>query len=218
MQSIKEIWKPVVGYEGLYEVSSLGRVKACERTILCQNQVCQFERIYPEKLLSFQYLAYGYTQAFLSKDGISKGYLVHRLVAQAFIPNPDNKPEVNHKDRNARNNELSNLEWSTKQENIDHALDNGWNPHLSRLGKKNSEYHNKRISETHRNKVYTEEGIRKLQTSHKKQSKKCRCIETDQTFISFAEAGRCLGLDSTNISDSIKQHRSVKGRYTFELV
>ena len=218
MQSIDEIWKPVPGYEGLYEVSTSGRVKACARTVVGRNQSSEFKRYYPEKILAFHYLEHGYTQVYLNKDGHSKGFLVHRLVAQVFIPNPENKPEVNHKDRNAKNNSLTNLEWVTKQENIDHALDNGWNPHLSRLGKKNSEYHNKRISETHRNKVYTDEGIRKLQTSHKKQSKKCRCIETGQIFISFAEAGRCLGLDSTNISDSIRQHRSVKGRYTFELV
>lgn len=218
MQLTSEVWKPVVGYEGLYEVSSEGRIKACRRTVIGRNQCAEFERTYPEKELAVHYLEYGYTQVFLNKEGVSKGHLVHRLVAEAFIPNLESKPEVNHKDRNAKNNCVDNLEWVTRQENVDHALDTGWNPHLSRLGKKNSEYHNKRISQTHKGKIYTEEGIKKLQNSHNKQAKKCRCIETNQIFISFAEAGRCLGLDSTNISDSIKQKRSVKGKYTFELV
>ena len=99
----KEYWKPVVGYEGLYEVSNWGRVKSLKfgkERILKQNQCMN-----------------GYYYVGLSKNGILKRYSVHRLVAEAFIPNLDNLPQVNHKDENKLNNVVSNLEWCTYKYN-----------------------------------------------------------------------------------------------------
>ena len=92
----KEYWKPVVGYEGLYEVSNWGRVKSL--------------KFGKEKILK-QSIRHGYYSVGLSKNGIVKTYQVHRLVAEAFIDNTDNLTQVNHKDENKLNNNVDNLEW-----------------------------------------------------------------------------------------------------------
>ena len=105
-----EEWRPILGYEGLYEVSNKARVRSIK------------DNIY--KLRSFPENArLGYCQASLSNNGTSKHHFLHRLVAQAFIPNPDNKPCINHIDGIRNNNDLSNLEWVTHQENTIHAIE-----------------------------------------------------------------------------------------------
>ena len=100
---IKEIWKPVVGYEGLYMVSNWGRVKSI--------------KFGKERILKPGTNNYGYLLVMLCKDGKIKGFTVHRLVAEAFLPNPHNYPCVNHKDENKQNNNVSNLEWCSAQYN-----------------------------------------------------------------------------------------------------
>lgn len=109
-----EKWSPVVGYEGLYEVSNLGSVRSLPRK-------GTFGRI-----LSADYSnAKHYAHIVLMRNGEAKNKVIHRLVAEAFIPNPENKPQVNHIDGDKRNNAASNLEWVTGQENVDHALATG---------------------------------------------------------------------------------------------
>lgn len=110
---MKEIWKPIPGYEGYYEVSNTGKIKSLTRTITDSNGR-QFTRQGQEKALK---LNEGYYTVGLNKDGIKKLFTVHRLVALAFIPNPDNLPCVNHKDENKLNNNVDNLEWCTKEYN-----------------------------------------------------------------------------------------------------
>ena len=100
----KEYWKPVIGYEGLYEVSNWGRVKSLERYNL--SNCLRKGRILKQKQCKD-----GYKSVTLYKDGKRKIIFVHRLVAQAFIPNPNNYPYVNHKDENKQNNIVTNLEW-----------------------------------------------------------------------------------------------------------
>ncbi|MHB9773487.1 NUMOD4 domain-containing protein [Lacticaseibacillus rhamnosus] len=102
--SDKEIWKNIVGYEGLYQVSSLGRVKSLER--IDSNGHPVKERV----LTSFPNRS-GYCKVNLYRDRNMEVKSVHRLVAETFIPNPDNLPQVNHKDENKANNAVSNLEW-----------------------------------------------------------------------------------------------------------
>lgn len=102
-----EIWKPIFGFEGWYEVSNFGRVKSLSRK--CKS--IHGERIVPERIMKFDKTADGYYQVHLSKNGERVRFKVHRLVAMAFIPNPLNLPQINHKDCNPANNCVWNLEW-----------------------------------------------------------------------------------------------------------
>lgn len=99
----EEIWKPVVGYEGLYEVSSLGRVRSLDR-------YDRMNHFWKGRILKLCTDGAGYLMVGLCSNSKVKTYKVHRLVAQAFIPNPDNLPEVNHIDEDKRNNRVDNLE------------------------------------------------------------------------------------------------------------
>lgn len=102
-----EEWKDIKGYEGLYQISNRGRVKS-----LGNNKTRK------EKILSLKPGNNGYIRVYLCrKREKTKPFLVHRLVAQAFLPNPDNLPVVNHKDENKLNNNVENLEWCTYQYN-----------------------------------------------------------------------------------------------------
>lgn len=100
-----EIWRDIEGYEGLYQVSNEGRIKSIKK----------------RKILSLFANHKGYLQTYLYKNGEKKGFLVHRLVAEAFIPNPMNLPQVNHKDENKTNNSVENLEWCTNDYNINYS-------------------------------------------------------------------------------------------------
>lgn len=107
----KEYWKPVVGYEGLYEVSNWGRVKSLKRLVKTHNKWGECYITINEKILKKRIDKYGYERVMLYKHGKSKLKQVHRLVAEAFIDNPDNLPCVNHKDENKLNNNVDNLEF-----------------------------------------------------------------------------------------------------------
>jgi hypothetical protein len=99
-----EMWKDITGYEGLYQVSSLGKIRS----------ISHDKELIPRKSKK------GYLMARLSKSGIIKQYKIHRLVAIEFLPNPDNKTEVNHINYVKMDNRLSNLEWNTSLENNKH--------------------------------------------------------------------------------------------------
>lgn len=119
----KEIWKDITGYEGLYQVSNIGMVRSLN-----------YRRTGRVQLLKLYKDRGGYLNVVLCKDGKEKRNLVHRLVAEAFIPNPDNLPQVNHKDENPSNNRVENLEWcdckynqnfGTRNERISKTMING---------------------------------------------------------------------------------------------
>ncbi len=117
-----EEWKPVVGYEEWYEVSTHGRVASVERVEFYPSKFGRmFVRIRPYKVLKARIGRADYPAIGLHKNGKVKGHLVHRLVAQAFIPNPDNLPEVNHKDEIRHNNLVSNLEWVDRSGNVSYS-------------------------------------------------------------------------------------------------
>ena len=103
-----EEWKEIPGYEGLYEVSNKGNVRNVRRN----------------KLLRLSKNNYGYIQVSLYKNGIKTGPKVHRLVAEAFIPNPDNLPMINHKDEDKTNNNVDNLEWCDVKYNNNYGTKN----------------------------------------------------------------------------------------------
>ena len=109
-ENMKEIWKDVVGYEGLYQVSNLGRIKSLPKLCINGNGGKYYTK---EKILKPQYGSNGrtYTHVCLRKDGKTHIKEIHRIVAIAFIPNPLNLPQVNHRDENPSNNTVSNLEW-----------------------------------------------------------------------------------------------------------
>lgn len=106
---MKEIWKDIPGYEGLYQVSNLGNVKS----------------FFTGKLLKKLPHSTGYLAVVLYKDRTSKRRTVHRLVAMAFLPNPESKLTVNHKNGNKHDNSVDNLEWATHKENQRHAVKTG---------------------------------------------------------------------------------------------
>jgi hypothetical protein len=131
----KEVFRDVLGYEGLYQVSNYGRVKSLERKNIfyCGLRKEHLERPTEEKILNYNKSNRGYLQVCLTKDGKSKTYTVHRLVAKAFLPNLKNKKQVNHIDGNKENNSIDNLEWVTSSENNKHAFITGLNkPHNMR--------------------------------------------------------------------------------------
>ena len=118
MESIAEIWKDVQGYEGLYQVSNLGRVKSLGRFV--DKLKCHYWQ--EEKILKPRKNHYGYLRFNLYKDGKTKTFSVHRLVAVAFIPNPENKPQIDHINADKTNNTVNNLRWVTCKENINNPL------------------------------------------------------------------------------------------------
>jgi hypothetical protein len=116
-----EIWKNIEGYNGLYQVSNKGKVKRVRtESIDKKNRL----RIKNEVILKGAPASHGRLMVGLSKNGMVKTFLVYRLMAMAFIPNPYNKKTINHINGDYTDNSLSNLEWATHSENLKHAWDN----------------------------------------------------------------------------------------------
>ena len=115
---MKELWKDITGYEGLYQVSNTGKVRSINRTIIDSNGNKQKwkSHIFIGKVNNS-----GYLTVCLRKCGKRKGFLIHRLVATAFIENPTNLPYVNHKDEDKLNNRVWNLEWCTPKYNANYG-------------------------------------------------------------------------------------------------
>ena len=115
---MKEIWKPIAGYEGVYEVSNLGKVKSLKRKVIRSGK----SMFVHGGILKPNIINGGYEQIKLFKSGKAKMFLVHRLVAETFLPNPKKLPQVNHIDGNKLNNKLENIEWCTAKENMVHSV------------------------------------------------------------------------------------------------
>ena len=118
---LNEIWKDILGYEGLYQVSNWGRVRSLDRWIKSCYGSKQFIR---GKILKLCIGLSNYLFVSLCKNGKHTNFLVHRLVAEAFLDNPDNLPQVNHKDEDKQNNHYLNLEWCTHEYNINYGTRN----------------------------------------------------------------------------------------------
>ena len=131
-----EIWLPIEGYENLYEVSNLGRVRRIESFVNCK---AGSKRKVSGKILKPRTNTCGYLMVRLSKNGIWRDFLLHRLVSAAFIPNPNNLPQVNHLSEDKLNNSVENLEWCSAKENTNYGT------------------RNKRISEKRKKAIYCQE-------------------------------------------------------------
>lgn len=128
---MKELWKDIKDYEGYYQISNFGRVKSLNRIVKRNSKFGDLHL--KEKILVQTPDKYGYPCVTLRrKDKVIQSIKVHRLVANHFIPNPKNKPTVNHKDGDKTNNHINNLEWATRKEQTIHAIHTGLN--TSRVG------------------------------------------------------------------------------------
>ena len=177
---MEEIWKDIKGYEGIYQVSNKGNIKRLKRVVNTWNAY---------KTLDERKLKLSICNRYYSVGLKGKSYSVHRLVAKAFIPNPENKPQVNHKNENKLDNRVENLEWCSAKENVNYGTC------IERRAKKQRET--------------------KCQINNKATSKKVRCLETGKVFESINDARRIMGLDGSSISKVCKgKNKSTKG-YTF---
>ena len=127
----KEMWREVEGFDGLYYISNIGRVKSFS-----------IKKINEGKMMKVSY-KHGYVYVALTKNKIQKWFRVHRLVGSAFLPKIEGKSMLNHKDGNKKNNRVDNLEWCTRSENMRHAFDTGLVNMDLRRGKKMPYYKNK---------------------------------------------------------------------------
>ncbi|MGX8696911.1 MAG: HNH endonuclease [Prevotella sp.] len=174
-------WSSVIGYEGLYEVSNDGRV----RTV---RHKTNGHEIPPKELAINIYKSQRYARVRLYKKGKPKDHMVHRLVAEAFIPNPKNKPQVNHIDGNRKNNRADNLEWCTQAENNRHAIDNG-----------------------------LQDPSRMIEATKKKVMQLTRSGKLVKEWDSLTEAATTLGLQVSNISHCCNGRIGSTGGYKWVL-
>lgn len=121
---MKEIWKNIKDFEGYYQVSNKGRIRSVERVEELGEAAIMKSRLRREKIMTPADKGNGYLFVRLCNNGSQKNYYVHRLVAEAFLPNPLNHPQINHKDENRKNNNVDNLEWCTCEYNLNYGTHN----------------------------------------------------------------------------------------------
>lgn len=178
-----EEWKDIVGYEGLYQVSTLGRVKSLARKDPRGHQL-KGKYLKPNKDTQ------GYYRVSLSKDGIVCRKGIHRLVAETFIDNPCDYPQVNHKDEQPTNNQVDNLEWCTAEYNTNYGT------------------RNQRVSEAKKGQPRSENAI---ELFRHKVMKKVQCVETGQIFESVKSAEEFM--QTKTIHHALKGRQKTSGGY-----
>lgn len=174
--------KDIKGFEGLYGITEEGEILNY-RT---------------QKFMKQRFDKDGYLRVSLTKDGKQQTFFIHRLLAEAFIPNPKNLPLINHKDENKKNNNLNNLEWCTHWYNLTYSRDKN---------------------------LALEKGVDFMgfeKTNQKRPgsgtSKPVRCVELNIIYQSGAEAARELNLDASHISKVCRGKANTTGGYHFEFV
>lgn len=165
-----EIWKDIPNYEGIYQASTLGRIKSINSSFRCTDVIMSDNSISKS----------GYKVVNLKRGKKPKTFLVHRLIAMTFLPNPHSYPIVNHKNENKLDNRVDNLEWCSQSYNCSYG------------------------SRQH--------------SQSKKLGKKVLCVELNQEFLSFGEAGRTLNIPYQNISKCCKNKIKTAGGYHWQLL
>lgn len=177
-----EEWKDIKGYEGVYQCSNMGKLRSLDRFVFEKGGKRQFRR---GQDIQPQLNPNGYLQLALNKEGKRKMVYVHIIVAQTFIPNPQENKTVNHIDGNKRNNKTDNLEWCSYSNNNEHAY-----------------------TELHRKKVTvggSPKGVYVIDTK----------LKVMYYYKSVAETSRNLNLSHTQINRYIHSNKKWKGRYFF---
>lgn len=192
-----EVWRDIQGYEGIYQVSNLGRVKSLGREVF--NALTQTYVHIPSRIMragkgknSRYYLVR------LSSKGKQRNFSVHRLVAEAFILNPENKPQIDHIDGNTINNTVENLRWCTAKENCNNPL------RLNKFLGANNHYFGKRHS------VKTRQ---KMRLSHQNKVRNVKNISTNQIYPCIREAAVSVGVCKSAIKQAIYRHGTCAGCY-----
>ena len=189
---IKDEWKDIKNYENIYKVNKNGKIINIKRNKIRKSRIDK----------------YGYERIILNKNNKKQNLLVHRLVAEAFIPNPNNLPQINHKDENKQNNNVNNLEWCTQKYNCNYGTKN--------------ERAKLKISQANKGKHYS------INTEFKKgniawnknintyyRAKKVKCVELNKIYNSIMDASRELNIKHQNIMRScISNYKA--GGYKFE--
>lgn len=192
MMAMSEVWKDVKGYEGYYQVSNKGRVRSVDRIIKMGKITGKVKG----KILKIQNDGHGYGQVSLSREGKYKSYKVHRLVAEHFVPNPNNLKHVNHIDGDKTNNNADNLEWVTQKENNQHAWDNDLNRNTEKQRKAAREW-----CKVNREKMVA--GLKRV---------KIKCLNNGKIYNSIKEASEDLGISHQAISRvSLGQRKHTHG-------
>ena len=217
-----EIWKDIQGYEGFYQISNLGNVKSLERVVDKGNGILQHRK---ERIMNKRESVDGYYIAKLNVNKKSTSIAVHILVARHFIDNPNNYPEVNHKDCNRKNNQVDNLEWCTHQQNVEHSKQLGH--YKTKSGCDNLNYKNDTLKIKYKNNPT----LAKINNSRpREQNGRCvkiRMINNDviKDFNFIGEAAEYLIVNGytdgkinsirSNITNAIKNNKKYLG-CTFE--
>ncbi|MDY2883057.1 MAG: NUMOD4 domain-containing protein [Romboutsia timonensis] len=230
---MEEVWKDIKGFEEIYQVSNFGRVKSLLRKRRNRNGYFYIK----EKILKQSINTYGYLQVCLYNNCERSVKRVHRLVAETFIPNPSNKPEVNHIDGNKTNNKIDNLEWVTSKENITHAFKIGLRTvteeqktklRILRTGKKftkeqreklseirkgeNNPFYGKHHNEKTKNKI-SEANKGKMEGIKHPRCKKIICITTGEIFDYMKQAEDKYGIPKSNICKCCKGEIKSAGKH-----
>lgn len=186
---MEEIWKDVIGYEGLYQISNLGRIKSLTRKVQCKGG----QRTTKGKILKPFQTRNPYLCIDLRQHQTHKTKFIHRLVAEAFIPNPNNYPYVNHKDSNPINNRIDNLEWCTQSYNVKYAYINGnAKPTLGCFKKGHIPHNRRKVNQ------YTKD-------------KKLIC-----TYISIREASKLTNINKSAINNCLLKYTKTSGGFIWE--
>ena len=191
-----EIWKPIKGFEGLYEVSNMGNVRSLDRHVINDNQY----RLLKGKPKKPCLTSDGYLITNLSKNGQVKTYFVHRLVAEAFIPNPNVLPFIDHINTIKTDNRVENLRWCTQKENCNNPLTREHNKNRPK------EVHEKMLENKKKNQSYhCEIPVYYIDEQGKKIS-----------FKSMMEAERQTNVPESSISRSIAKKRPISGKQWYK--